>query len=233
MTRSDSTVLVTRLWLDQVMILTRLEKNLDDSDSRGLWLWLDKNDSDTSLLNLTKKMGEDMAYYIPTVWKSGGTRPRVSHLIAPMLTTGSESTKNRSSSSPFTRSSCNNKSGTSEWIASVCGEYTVLYGFHFWKFIKRNRNNSSVLGYLASLILYVPPLMKNKKTRSTQTWSGFHEKTGHCEKWAKQFQGNFWPGISNTICNNFTKLFSQRDVSRINRVMYSSKISNCIVTEID
>jgi len=57
------------------MILTRLEKNLDDSDSRGLWLWLDKNDSDTSLLNLTKQMWEDMAYYIPTVWKSGGTRP--------------------------------------------------------------------------------------------------------------------------------------------------------------
>jgi len=25
-----------------------------------------------------------MAYYIPTVWKSGGTRPRVPHLIAPM-----------------------------------------------------------------------------------------------------------------------------------------------------
>jgi len=36
--------------LDQVMTLTRLEKILDDSDSKGLWLWLDKNDSDTSLL---------------------------------------------------------------------------------------------------------------------------------------------------------------------------------------
>jgi len=48
MTRNDSAVLVTRL--DQVMTLTRLEKFLDDSDSKGLWLWLDKNDSDTSLL---------------------------------------------------------------------------------------------------------------------------------------------------------------------------------------
>jgi len=34
MIRSDSTALVTRL--DQVMILTRLEKILDESDSRGL-----------------------------------------------------------------------------------------------------------------------------------------------------------------------------------------------------
>jgi len=36
---------------------------------------------------------------------------------------------------------------------------------------------------------------EEKQTRSTQTWSGFHEKTGHCEKRAKQFQGNIWPGI--------------------------------------
>ena len=159
----DSSCDSTLTRLDQSMTLTRLEKNLDDSDSRGLWLWLDKNDSDTSLLNVTIKMWKEMAYYIPTVWKSGGTRPPCLPPNAPMLTTGSESTKNRSSSSPFTRSSCNNKSGTSEWIASVCGEYTVLYGFNFWKFIKINWNNSSVLGYLALLILYVPPLMKNKK----------------------------------------------------------------------
>jgi len=56
MTRSDSTVFVTRLWLDQVMTLTltRLEKILDDSDSKGLWFWLDKNDSGTWLAeNLT------------------------------------------------------------------------------------------------------------------------------------------------------------------------------------
>jgi len=38
MTRSDSTVLVTGLWLD----------------STRSWLWLDKNDSDTSLLLLNK-----------------------------------------------------------------------------------------------------------------------------------------------------------------------------------
>jgi len=44
------TVLVTRLWLDHVMTLARLEKILDDSDSKGLWLWLDKNDSDASLI---------------------------------------------------------------------------------------------------------------------------------------------------------------------------------------
>jgi len=34
---------------DQVMTLTRHEEILDDSDSKGLWPWLDKNDSDTSL----------------------------------------------------------------------------------------------------------------------------------------------------------------------------------------
>ena len=48
----DSTL--TRL--DQVMTLNRLEKILDDSDSSGLWLWLDsdltKNDSDTSQMIL-------------------------------------------------------------------------------------------------------------------------------------------------------------------------------------
>jgi len=32
------------------MTLTQLEKILDDSDSTGLWLWLDKNDSGTSLV---------------------------------------------------------------------------------------------------------------------------------------------------------------------------------------
>jgi len=37
-TRNDSTDFVTRLWLD---------KNSDDSDSKGLWL--DKYDSSTSL----------------------------------------------------------------------------------------------------------------------------------------------------------------------------------------
>jgi len=36
------------------MTLTRLEKILDDSDSKGLWLWLDKNDSDTSLEEILK-----------------------------------------------------------------------------------------------------------------------------------------------------------------------------------
>ena len=40
MTRSDSTVLVTRL-----------EKFLDDSDSKGLWLWRDENVSGTSLVD--------------------------------------------------------------------------------------------------------------------------------------------------------------------------------------
>jgi len=45
MTRSDSTVPVTRLSHDNT--LTR--KILDDSDSTGLCLWLDKNDSGTSL----------------------------------------------------------------------------------------------------------------------------------------------------------------------------------------
>jgi len=28
----------------------------------------------------------------------------------------------------------------------------------------------------------------------------------------KKLQGNIWTGTSNTIHNNFTKLFSQRDV---------------------
>jgi len=36
--------------------------------------------------NLKRKMWGDMAYYIPTVWKSGGTRPRVAHLITPWWT---------------------------------------------------------------------------------------------------------------------------------------------------
>jgi len=46
-TRNDSTDFVTRL--DQVM--TRLEKNSDDSDLKGLWLdsWFDIYDSSTSL----------------------------------------------------------------------------------------------------------------------------------------------------------------------------------------
>ena len=39
----------TLTWLDQVMTLTRLVKILDDSDSKGLWLWFNKNDSGTSL----------------------------------------------------------------------------------------------------------------------------------------------------------------------------------------
>jgi len=42
MTRSDSTLLVTRL--DQIM--TRFDstrKILDDSDSKGMWLWLDSD----------------------------------------------------------------------------------------------------------------------------------------------------------------------------------------------
>jgi len=43
MTRSDSTL--TRASHDST--LTR--KNLDDSDSTDLWLWIDKNDSGTSL----------------------------------------------------------------------------------------------------------------------------------------------------------------------------------------
>jgi len=47
-------------------------------------------------------------------------------------------------------------------------------------------------------------------------WSGFHEETGSCEKRAKQLRGNIWTGSINTIYNNFRKLFSQRDVSRIN-----------------
>jgi len=46
--------------------------------------------------------------------------------------------------------------------------------------------------------------------------SDFHEETGPCEKRAKQLQGNIWIGTSDTICNNLTKLFSQRDGSRIN-----------------
>jgi len=39
-------------WLDSLCdsTLTRLEKIFDDSDPKGLWLWLDKNDSGTSLL---------------------------------------------------------------------------------------------------------------------------------------------------------------------------------------
>jgi len=32
------------------LTLTRLEKFLEDSDSKGLWLWLEKNESGTSLL---------------------------------------------------------------------------------------------------------------------------------------------------------------------------------------
>ena len=38
-------------WLDSSCdsTLTRLEKIIDDSDSKGLWHWLDKNDSGTSL----------------------------------------------------------------------------------------------------------------------------------------------------------------------------------------
>jgi len=47
MTRSDSTILVTRL--DQVMTRLWLDKISDDSDSKGSWLWLDRNDSGTSL----------------------------------------------------------------------------------------------------------------------------------------------------------------------------------------
>jgi len=32
----------------------------------------------------TRKSGGDMAYYVPPVWKSGGTRPPCPHQIAPM-----------------------------------------------------------------------------------------------------------------------------------------------------
>ena len=35
---------------DSTVLVIRLETILDDSDSRGLWLWLDKNDSGTPLL---------------------------------------------------------------------------------------------------------------------------------------------------------------------------------------
>jgi len=45
---------MTRHWLDQVM--TRLGKFLDDSDSKGSWLWLDKNDSGTSLLSWSQNL---------------------------------------------------------------------------------------------------------------------------------------------------------------------------------
>jgi len=40
------------------------------------------------------------------------------------LTIGSESTKNRSSPSLFIRTVVDNKSGTIEWFASMCGQYT-------------------------------------------------------------------------------------------------------------
>jgi len=57
------------LWLDSdstrpshVSTLTRLEKNSDDSDSKGLWLdsWLDKYDSSTSL-----PAGKQDFFYFP------------------------------------------------------------------------------------------------------------------------------------------------------------------------
>jgi len=52
MSQKESEILCdsTLTQFDQAMTLTRLEKILDYSDSKGLWLWLDKNDSDTSLL---------------------------------------------------------------------------------------------------------------------------------------------------------------------------------------
>ena len=48
--RLDSSCDWTLTRLDQVMTLTLTRQYLNDSDSKGLWLWLDKNDSDTSLL---------------------------------------------------------------------------------------------------------------------------------------------------------------------------------------
>jgi len=42
MTRSDSTVLETRL--DQVMTWLWFDSKNFDSDSKGLWFWLDKDD---------------------------------------------------------------------------------------------------------------------------------------------------------------------------------------------
>ena len=55
MCRSDSTFLVTpldqamtRLWLDS-------KKNVEDFDSKGVWLWLGKSDSSTSLLSINTR----------------------------------------------------------------------------------------------------------------------------------------------------------------------------------
>ena len=48
MTRSNLIVLVTLTWLDHVMTRPWLEKILYDSDSKGLWPWIDKDDSGTS-----------------------------------------------------------------------------------------------------------------------------------------------------------------------------------------
>ena len=50
---NDSTVIVTRFWLD--LTKSWLDSDwsrtiLDGSDSKGLWLWLDKIDSGTSLV---------------------------------------------------------------------------------------------------------------------------------------------------------------------------------------
>ena len=43
------------------------------------------------ITKLKEKNVGDMVYYIPTVWKSGGTRPPFPHLIAPMVATELES----------------------------------------------------------------------------------------------------------------------------------------------
>jgi len=53
------------------------------------------------------------------------------------------------------------------------------------------------------------------------------------KKVQNNFTETFWTGTCNTIYNNFTKLFFQRDVLRINCVMYLSKKRNRVVTEID
>jgi len=88
-----------------------------------------------------------------------------------------------------------------------------LYGFHWWKKIFLGGN-------ITWLILYVPPQIKKLAARK---YDRVFTKRQVFVKKAKQVQVNIWTGTSNTVYNNLTKLFFQRDVSRMDCVMYSSK----------
>jgi len=68
MTRSDSTILVTQIWLDSTKSWLDSDSNRQnfrwlwlDYDSKGSWLWLDKNDSGTSLA--VSKLAHTRVYF--------------------------------------------------------------------------------------------------------------------------------------------------------------------------